>query len=1362
MVRITIARTKLFTMQRQTHNLSNDMKIIAYIAFAVALLFPPALSAQQPPQPRAGTGGSAFAKNDITYSTAVATPHTAWANALPGGPLKGFFIPSVQYGRDMVELMQRLALAPVTDSIDRSWDINCWGVGDFYGHETRGDRDDFQIVYGYVEKDLTGAAPYEVMMIPGINGWSRLTRPSRDAIIRRVKEGAGLVLIHPFVGDVKGHPFKGDEPEGDARLWDISPLVGVADDTVSERGYPEINQDAVTKGRWEIAQPTKHFITEGIDLNLLPEGNIGGSFYKYKADGDVLVKSGEHPIIAVKNYGKGRVVSLAYVEEGFTPQSINPIETKIYWNYWEYQYSLLARALLWASGRPLPVRIASLAAQGKDDAAVRLTLAADAARKIEIEVRATSEYGQSLGADKITRDIGAGENAINIPARNLRQTAAWPSGKLIFDVIVRDAQTGATLNWGAAQLQIPKRAMMTQVKPAVDVYQRGEALSAVLAATGDLTNLKMRMSVYDDMGRLLGTSENFARGERTYTYQLSDFLGKTASVVAELIDEKGAVVDQMRAAPVMVVQNERREREYTALVSFGGTKHYLQDAQMRQVRDVAADTGFTWSGGVDNSLNVPRGSFGVYWYDRGPTTPASMEAAIAEYKRNGDYESLGYLTKKELYKRTGDKTFLRRTPSFSDSAFIKELTDITRATARNKARYNMDYYFVGDEGSLTSYGDPYDFDWSGGALADFRAWLKTQYITLDALNRAWRTSFPDWNAVVPFTTEEAQRAKNFAPWADHRTFMEMTFARTYQTVRDAVTEVDSGAHIAVSGTQATNAYNGADWSRLDTVIDDFLSYDGGNQWDIHRSFAKQNSMIGFWTGYGSRGTAVQNAIWTAAIHNVLHPNVFWMYSFLDPDMGHSQSARDMGAAFRALRYEGIGKLLMESARLSDGIAIHYSMPSIHGATILGYHQRGGDDDDEENAKANAKRPLNFPNNRDGWVKTIKDLGLQFDFVSSAQVERDGLLTGKYKVLILPLSLSLSTAEIKAINSFMENGGTVIADAGAGMMDEHCAWREDGAVNDLFGITVAKSSRERALDNSNNGESATTQANASAQGWQLNAAELGGIAPAETYIRAGAGTSLLRFGATDAVIATKHGRGWAIYLNTIFDKYGAARKERTGGANYRALINAILNRVGVRPVTEISSTDGHRLTQAQVARYHFADGAEILAVVKDNVSVEGVVGQDGVRVFNDAGLGRIARQEITIKLPRKVFVTDIRTGQDLGRTDVVKTSIVIGDAVLLGLTETKPALTLRGTAAAARGEHPSLTIASPTPARRLIRCHVFAPDGRMLPIYARNILLTQTTGAFVLPTALNDRSGKYKVRVTDVMTGATAEKEINLR
>src|ERR1044072_7884963 len=118
---------------------------------------------------QAGVGGSSFHKNDITYSAEVSTPHVPWATRLPGGPVKGFFIPSVPYGRDMVELMQRAQLAPTTVSIDRNWDINCWGIGDYYDHVNRGDRDDFQIVYGYVEKDLTRPAPFGGLGIPGLH-----------------------------------------------------------------------------------------------------------------------------------------------------------------------------------------------------------------------------------------------------------------------------------------------------------------------------------------------------------------------------------------------------------------------------------------------------------------------------------------------------------------------------------------------------------------------------------------------------------------------------------------------------------------------------------------------------------------------------------------------------------------------------------------------------------------------------------------------------------------------------------------------------------------------------------------------------------------------------------------------------------------------------------------------------------------------------------------------------------------------------------------------------------------------------------------------------------------------------------------
>jgi hypothetical protein len=189
-----------------------------------------------------------------------------------------------------------------------------------------------------------------------------------------------------------------------------------------------------------------HFITQGLPLDLLPEGNTGGSFYQYKAQGTVLIKSGEHPVLAVKNFGKGRVVAMAYVEEGFTPQSINPNETKIYWDYWEYQYSLLARSLLWAAGREAPVSIESIAAS---NSGLKLALSVASQRSVQIEVTGRNEFGQSLGSTRVDKSLAVDQTHC-YTAVCFAIYDSWPGGRQIFNVIIRDSKDNSTLNWGAA------------------------------------------------------------------------------------------------------------------------------------------------------------------------------------------------------------------------------------------------------------------------------------------------------------------------------------------------------------------------------------------------------------------------------------------------------------------------------------------------------------------------------------------------------------------------------------------------------------------------------------------------------------------------------------------------------------------------------------------------------------------------------------------------------------------------------------------------------------------------------------------------------------------------------------------------
>jgi hypothetical protein len=55
----------------------------------------------------------------------------------------------------------------------------------------------------------------------------------------------------------------------------------------------------------------------------------------------------------------------------------------------------------------------------------------------------------------------------------------------------------------------------------------------------------------------------------------------------------------------------------------------------------------------------------------------------------------------------------------------------------------------------------------------------------------------------------------------------------------------------------------------------------------------------------------------------------------------------------------------------------------------------------------------------------------------------------------------------------------------------------------------------------------------------------------------------------------------------------------------------------------------------------------------------------------------------------------------------------------------------------------------------------APDGRLLPSYAQNVVMEGDEGTVLLPSALNDPPGDYTLRVADVITGASATTKVRL-
>ena len=205
---------------------------------------------------------------------------------------------------------------------------------------------------------------------------------------------------------------------------------------------------------------------------------------------------------------------------------------------------------------------------------------------------------------------------------------------------------------------------------------------------------------------------------------------------------------------------------------------------------------------------------------------------------------------------------------------------------------------------------------------------------------------------------------------------------------------------------------------------------------------------------------------------------------------------------------------------------------------------------------------------------------------------------------------------------------------------------------------------------------------------------------------------------------------------------------------------MLAQAGVHPTVTVTGPGGRPLSRVRVARYRFGQH-EVLALLNSNLDVKTSFGRDGVTVYDDASGGRVVRQEVEVTLPRAAHVTNARTGESLGLTGSL--ALTLTAAISSSSLSVRSGRRSASTARAPRGGAKPLPSrpASPLPASGSLRFHVFGPDARLRPEYALNAIAEGPELALVLPSALNDPIGEYRLKATDVLSGATAEAALRL-
>ena len=405
---------------------------------------------------------------------------------------------------------------------------------------------------------------------------------------------------------------------------------------------------------------------------------------------------------------------------------------------------------------------------------------------------------------------------------------------------------------------------------------------------------------------------------------------------------------------------------------------------------------------------------------------------------------------KDLYKQDpSSKEAFKRHPSFSDPAWIAMIHDRLVSVARKHSPYRPIFYDLGDESGIADLAAFWDFDFSDQSLAGMRVWLQQRYGTLAALNHQWGTQLSSWDLVTPETTAEAMKRTdgNFSSWADHKEWMDISYARALRMGADAVHSVDPKAYVGIAGAQMPG-WGGYDYARLTRAVNFFEPYDIGNNIEIIRSLAPGTPVV---TTAFARGPWEKHRVW----YELLHGNrglIIWddKHEFVNRDGTPGPRGIEAGPYYNEIR-GGIGALLINSRRAADPIAIHYSQASFRTDWMLRNRPKG--DAWASRTSSSERMDSDFLRLRESYCRLVEDLGLQYRFVSYSQLEKGELSRGGYRVLILPDSLALSAAEAAAVRDFLRSGGTAITSGEPGEFDEHSRRLAAPQLSDVSGKMV---------------------------------------------------------------------------------------------------------------------------------------------------------------------------------------------------------------------------------------------------------------------------------------------------------------------
>lgn len=998
----------------------------------------------------------------------------------------------------------------------------------------------------------------------------------------------------------------------------------------------------------------------------IPFANLPGYMERWKQ----VKTPSELPKFMTKTYsfGKGRIITLSsymitpgyYGGHSLTPEFLYSLEEEIRYDYY---FSLISKAILWAS----PVKKPTITLQQDNFEAVTFKqeqlpakldgfyVTVDKPTKVILKQKVKNLFGDVTELQDTETTLNSGKNSLPLTLPELPVGAHFLDFQLVSKKGVEQ--------WGSAAVKIePSSLTISKIELSQPSYEKTDKVKATVFLTEPaISDIRLEVKVFDvPYNRALAVLDiPVAQGDEKT--EISFPLDRAVAIAHFLR------VDLISKQDILDIKKERFfVRKYEPVDKFPqviwgtGIETRVGMIMAKQIRDAGFNTVLKLDGDVN--LFLPMADHLYFPYSTHIRAPGPI-----------------YQDPKKT-----DETYTN--PEFMNKT-IQRILDKNALKLYFDAGLRPYYYSLGNECSYVNH-------WQYGPtdLAYYREYVKKQYKgDIKLLNNEWKTNYTSFNEIEPININKPITKEQLPIKYMQVSFAEHIYSKAHHDMAKGIKQFDPKAKVGSEGSKLGN---------LEEVLSE-LEFSG------HYSYRFPNLLM---ISVGSKLSLMGN--WWMGPLDPSDRYLGWMFSgcvnsnfyycsqgsegLMSADMSYTDLFEEKQLPVMREVASGLGQLISEAEMKKVGVGVHYSLVSEHADMI----------------------ESGFGTARSDWetlLKLFDKYAVPFLFYTPKQIKEGKLQKDNVKILFLPMSQSIGKEEANALENWVKEGGTLIADVNIGTRNERCAVLEKGSLDELFGISRIGPPKPKT---------------AGITGLKIKEGisfECEATIIDESVITI-LGDEGMKIQNTPVFIRRNAGKGKTLFLNFNLDRALTSSLSKEMRSSF---IKTLLTDAGV--VLEVTPPESFTV-------YQFKKGdMEFITSVRDPDEKQA--------------------KDVFISLSKPFWVYDTREGKPLGYISQIP--LKVGDEpnrMFALLPEPAGKISITISQKIKSGDlikvNAGISEEKNNAAGRLLRLSVFDPDDKEIMVLRRFAVLNSPSVDFAIPLAFNDPVGSYGFIVTDIATGIT--------